>query len=340
LSIGVACPTEGCGGYLTKKRSGRGKIFYGCSRYPECKFAAWDKPTGEKCSACRPGLSGGEEHQGQGHFQEVPDLQGRVPRLKPRRSGAGKSMIESFLRHLRAEVAPRTVEAYGRDLRAFFAAGEPPECPSLASRRTRCGPGTFGGDDCAGARSPRSVARAWRRCGAFSATIISSATSPPIRPSACGRRACPDRCPKFIDEAGVLAVLDLPDLRTARGRRDRAVLELLYGTGIRLGELAGSDSRRCRRPRGETLRVLGKGSKERILPLTGVVRRTLDAYLAATPVPRPPELTGACRSSPDRAAAPVAAHVQRLWVADALRRAAAASQASPHVCATRSRRIC
>ena len=41
-------------------------------------------------------------------------------------------MIESFLRHLRAEVAPRTVEAYGRDLRAFFAAGEPRDAKALA----------------------------------------------------------------------------------------------------------------------------------------------------------------------------------------------------------------
>jgi DNA topoisomerase-1 len=72
LSIGVACPTEGCGGYLTKKRSGRGKIFYGCSRYPECKFAAWDKPTGEKCSACAQGYLVEKNTKAKGIFKKCP----------------------------------------------------------------------------------------------------------------------------------------------------------------------------------------------------------------------------------------------------------------------------
>ncbi len=49
--LGVACPT-GCGGTLGEKRSRRGKIFYGCNRYPDCSFAAWDKPTDQKCATC------------------------------------------------------------------------------------------------------------------------------------------------------------------------------------------------------------------------------------------------------------------------------------------------
>jgi DNA topoisomerase-1 len=72
LSIGVNCPTEGCTGYLTKKRSGRGKIFYGCSRYPECKFAAWDKPTGEKCSACGQGYLVEKNTKAKGIFKKCP----------------------------------------------------------------------------------------------------------------------------------------------------------------------------------------------------------------------------------------------------------------------------
>jgi DNA topoisomerase-1 len=72
LSIGVNCPTEGCTGYLTKKRSGRGKIFYGCSRYPECKFAAWDKPTGERCSACHQGFLVEKNTKAKGIFKKCP----------------------------------------------------------------------------------------------------------------------------------------------------------------------------------------------------------------------------------------------------------------------------
>ena len=52
ISIGVACPKKDCGGYITEKRTRKGKIFYGCSNYPNCRFAVWDKPVAEKCPQC------------------------------------------------------------------------------------------------------------------------------------------------------------------------------------------------------------------------------------------------------------------------------------------------
>jgi DNA topoisomerase I len=51
LSIGVACPTCKVG-YLTERRSRRGKAFFGCNRYPDCTFAAWDRPLPEPCPKC------------------------------------------------------------------------------------------------------------------------------------------------------------------------------------------------------------------------------------------------------------------------------------------------
>ncbi|HSP18386.1 MAG TPA: type I DNA topoisomerase, partial [Myxococcaceae bacterium] len=51
LSIGVACPTCKVG-YLTERRSRRGKVFFGCNRYPDCTFAAWDRPLPEACPTC------------------------------------------------------------------------------------------------------------------------------------------------------------------------------------------------------------------------------------------------------------------------------------------------
>ncbi len=53
ISTGVDCPEEGCGGYLTQKRSKTGKTFYSCSRYPDCKFAIWDRPVAEACPQCQ-----------------------------------------------------------------------------------------------------------------------------------------------------------------------------------------------------------------------------------------------------------------------------------------------
>jgi len=50
--IGVVCPETGCGGQIVEKSSKRGKIFYGCNRYPKCEFASWDRPVASGCRCC------------------------------------------------------------------------------------------------------------------------------------------------------------------------------------------------------------------------------------------------------------------------------------------------
>ncbi len=52
VPTGVKCPEPGCDGELVQRTSRRGKVFYGCSRYPECKYATWDKPVAQKCPGC------------------------------------------------------------------------------------------------------------------------------------------------------------------------------------------------------------------------------------------------------------------------------------------------
>jgi len=54
ISLGVTCPRENCGGFLTEKRSRRGKSFFGCSNYSKkgCDFVAWDRPIPEPCPDC------------------------------------------------------------------------------------------------------------------------------------------------------------------------------------------------------------------------------------------------------------------------------------------------
>ena len=49
-TIGVKCPE--CGGDLIVKRSKRGRVFYGCSNFPKCRQAYWDKPVDKKCPEC------------------------------------------------------------------------------------------------------------------------------------------------------------------------------------------------------------------------------------------------------------------------------------------------
>ncbi len=52
LTIGVPCPNEKCSGNLIERSTKRGKLFYGCSSYPTCTFATWDRPINEKCEKC------------------------------------------------------------------------------------------------------------------------------------------------------------------------------------------------------------------------------------------------------------------------------------------------
>ncbi|MDO9565166.1 MAG: type I DNA topoisomerase [Candidatus Desulfaltia sp.] len=52
-ATGVKCPENGCSGDIVERKSRRGKIFYGCSRYPECTFASWDKPVAKECPECK-----------------------------------------------------------------------------------------------------------------------------------------------------------------------------------------------------------------------------------------------------------------------------------------------
>ncbi|RKX59403.1 MAG: type I DNA topoisomerase [Thermodesulfobacteriota bacterium] len=52
ISTGISCPEPSCDGELFQRRSRSGKTFFGCSRYPKCKYATWDRPVAKKCPLC------------------------------------------------------------------------------------------------------------------------------------------------------------------------------------------------------------------------------------------------------------------------------------------------
>jgi DNA topoisomerase-1 len=54
--LGIPCPEEGCQGQLVEKQSRKGKVFYGCDQYPQCKFATWEKPVKRPCDHCGASL--------------------------------------------------------------------------------------------------------------------------------------------------------------------------------------------------------------------------------------------------------------------------------------------
>ncbi len=99
-----------------------------------------------------------------------------------------------------------------------------------------------------------------------------------IRPATCSRRARRRHCPRFLSTEEVDALLAAPVVTSPRGLRDRALLEVLYATGLRVSELVKLKLTDVRREEGY-LQFTGKGSKERIVPL-GETRAGL-----ARPVP-------------------------------------------------------
>jgi len=70
---GVKCPEPSCTGTILEKKSRRGKIFYGCSRYPDCSFASWDKPVDTPCPECNSPYLVEKETKKQGKFLKCPN---------------------------------------------------------------------------------------------------------------------------------------------------------------------------------------------------------------------------------------------------------------------------
>jgi integrase/recombinase XerD len=225
-------------------------------------------------------------------------------------------LVEAYCDHLVAErgVSGHTVSAYRRDLRRYAAhlaetgvddaAAVTRQMVSEFAMRLR-----EGVRDAEGTRwarpplSPASVARAvvavrslhrFAQAEGLTADDPAAAVQPPKPPR---------RLPKALGLDQVQAMLDVPATDTVLGLRDRALLEVLYGTGVRISEAVGLDVDEVARlirpaspgghggvvpPGGASLtpdaptpglRVLGKGRKERIVPLGSYARAALDGYL-------------------------------------------------------------
>ncbi len=88
------------------------------------------------------------------------------------------------------------------------------------------------------------------------------------------------RLPEYLMLDSAAELVEAPDVTTVLGKRDRAILELLYATGVRVGELVGIDVEDMDIAEG-LIRVVGKGRKERIVPFGEKAGKALDDYLAA-----------------------------------------------------------
>jgi integrase/recombinase XerC len=221
----------------------------------------------------------------------------------------------AFLVHLTDErrASPNTVSAYGRDLDALLAfvaaRAEPSDRPTRPHRSTRAGRP----DQRAAAALDLYVLRAWlgelarvckpssvarkiasvrafgrwmKRQGHTHANPAEQLASPKVR----------RELPTFLSADDAASVVESPALdnvasspagtnterarRAARVLRDRALLEVLYGGGLRVAELCGLDLGQLSMGADRTVRVLGKGSKERIVPLGRAAAEAIVAWLA------------------------------------------------------------
>jgi integrase/recombinase XerD len=135
--------------------------------------------------------------------------------------------------------------------------------------------------------------------------------------------------PKALTESEVEALLQAPALDTPTGLRDRAMLELMYGTGLRVSELVALPALAINLRQG-ALRVMGKGSKERLLPLGEEAQHWLERYLREAR----PQLAGKsaeARLFVGSGGAPLSR--QQFWLTVkklALRAGVASDKVSPH----------
>ncbi|KJS16873.1 MAG: recombinase XerC [Peptococcaceae bacterium BRH_c4b] len=89
----------------------------------------------------------------------------------------------------------------------------------------------------------------------------------------------PDRrLPKFLYQDVCNVLMEMPEKEKALGLRDGAMLEILYGAGLRVSELVGLDAANINLAAGE-VRVFGKGAKERIVPIGSLAVNAVDNYL-------------------------------------------------------------
>ena len=247
----------------------------------------------------------------------------------PEAAAADMTAIGRFLERQWAEhgLARASLDSYRRDLE--FSARW------LAGRRSSlCGAGASELATCFAERSAqgyaaRSNARLLSTLRAFYADLQrrgerSDLPVADLAPPKLGRSL-----PKALTESEVEALLRAPPLDTPAGLRDRAMLELMYGTGLRVSELVGLPALAVNLRQG-ALRVVGKGSKERLLPLGEEAQHWLLRYLQEAR----PQLAGRTQEPRlfiGRGGAPLSR--QQFWMTVkklAVRAGVASEKVSPH----------
>jgi len=263
-------------------------------------------------------------------------------RSSPRSGADLGACIARFIDHLAHErrASPHTVAAYRRDLEGL--------CAFATERLGR--PSRLGDVDrlllraylsqLAESRGAATLGRKLASLRTFFRYLEQNAVTRDNPAAALASPKIRRRLPRVLDAETAAEVMDAPRTRDdgAESARDAALLELLYGSGLRVSELVGLDLEHVELESAE-VRVLGKGNKERIVPLGSKACAALEAYLA-----RRGELR-ARRTAPDGRALFLSRRGRRLgvrWVQKLVQRYGALGAGRPdlhphalrHSCAT------
>jgi integrase/recombinase XerD len=188
-------------------------------------------------------------------------------------------LVDDYLGHLAVErgASPNTLSAYGRDLAEYAA---------FLEERSVSGPDEVSREDVtafigtlrARGLAPSSIERKVAAVKGFHRFLVREGLTQNHPTARIPLPKVPERLPDVIsiEDADRLLAQPFPD--GPAGLRDRAILETLYGCGLRVSELVGLDVADVDLE-GGFLRVLGKGNKERGVPIAGMASHAVDAYL-------------------------------------------------------------
>jgi integrase/recombinase XerD len=192
---------------------------------------------------------------------------------------SSRAILDEYLDHLRVEraLADNTLLAYGRDLRTLSKWAEARTTNLLALQSSDLSEymGVLRKDGL----SARSVARAVHAARGFFRFAVREGR---LGADPMQNLRAPQSfkgLPHFLTPAQVEALLAAPDPKAPYGLRDRAILELLYATGLRVSELTGLRPGDLDMDVG-LLRCMGKGRKERLVPMGRVAARAVEKYVA------------------------------------------------------------
>ncbi len=203
----------------------------------------------------------------------------RPPQLPPVPAEFARDVNE-YLAYLRVEKgsSENTVSAYGRDLAAWCTWLRDERTVSDIRQVTRPDVEAYAAHLHVMGRAASSVERALSAIKGLHRFLYAEGMSPGLPTSDVKLPKKPERLPDVISIERAAELLDQPFPADAVGQRDRAMLEVLYGCGLRVSELTGLDMGEVYFDEG-FVRVLGKGSKERLVPLVGTAASALETYV-------------------------------------------------------------